>query len=88
MHGHLPGGFLDRYDAIHTVAYREADLRSLHSDVSVKTFRFFMNERIAQILGVAYNCTSLSVPAERVALQGRSEYGQEADELLSRSFPG
>jgi hypothetical protein len=53
-------------------------------EVSVQSFRYFLNDRTAGVLGLPYHCTSLRYPIQRGSLRRRATYRWLADELLSQ----
>ncbi|KJQ54385.1 hypothetical protein [Microbacterium sp. SA39] len=83
---YFPGGpGLGFYDPVATVGGEgEQASKSLDRDISVQTFRYWINETVAATLGVAYNCTTLRYPVEGIALARRSAYPEIPDQLLSR----
>lgn len=54
---------------------------------SVQSFRYWINETVASGLGVAYNCTTLRYPVERIALARRSAYLGSLERLLDVVAP-
>lgn len=57
---------------------------SADEEVSIQTWRYFVNEKLAETLGVSYNSTSLRSPVISVSLRHRNEFRQYADDLLRR----
>jgi len=71
-------------DPIQCLVHNDLNLLSLNESVSIQTWRYFVNEKLAETLGVAYNCTSFRYPVARVALQKRLQYRQWADDFINR----
>lgn len=86
---YFPGGpGLGFYDPIEALGGDGAQAEeSLDRDISIQTFRYWINETVAATLGVAYNCTTLRYPVEGIALSQRSAYPEVPDQLLARVAP-
>jgi hypothetical protein len=86
---YLPGNDILDYDPILHLAAgsrhlgREGYDRSVNQDVSIQTWRYFINERTAARIGVPYHCASLRFPIEQVALRRKISYRWLADSLLT-----
>lgn len=82
---YTPGGPFGFYDPIGSMSRQRNE--DFSRDVSIQTFRYLINEKVAESLGVSYNCTSLRFPIESLALSNRSAYRSAAEELLAAVSP-
>lgn len=82
---YTPGGPFSFYDPIGSMSRQ--DDADFSRDVSIQTYRYLINEKVAESLGVSYSCTSLRFPIEALALANRSAYRSAAEELLAAVSP-
>ena len=58
---YTPGGPFGFYDPIGSMSRQRNE--DFSRDVSIQTFRYLINEKVAESLGVSYHCTSLRFPS-------------------------
>lgn len=82
------GGTIGFFDPLESEGVRGSQAENeLVQAVSVQTFRYWINEKVAETLGTAYNCTSLRYPIENIALARRSAYRTSPELLLEGLAP-